>query len=139
MIGHVYKIQNNKTLQIYIGSTIEPLNVRYSKHKYVSRSNTRNDKFHRIYKTPEDWTLTELIKIDHPDRCVLIDTIRYYETDIHNAYKIIYNDLLLNTYKPILTKKERKIYNNTYHVIYRKKVKLSMQTAKDILKIGNPF
>jgi hypothetical protein len=86
MKGCIYCIKSLNDNNIYIGSTIQPINVRYSKHKYDSKHSHRIKPVHKMildtggFDNYEIKTLKEL-------SCNTIIELREYEKKIINDYR----------------------------------------------------
>lgn len=100
-IGFVYKIISSIGDKVYIGSTTQGLNKRYSNHK-------------NKYKNPTKYTYTSFLLFDEYgiDTCSIhmIETVEFKEKDelfIRERYWIDNTDNCVNKSKPNYTKEEK--------------------------------
>lgn len=98
MIGYIYKILSPSTDKVYIGSTIQDLNSRFSFHKGDMKRKNMGSKEIMKYPDAEIILLEEVIfdnkkELKFKERC-------YYEK---------YKNIRVNKLNPILTDGERKI------------------------------
>ncbi len=88
MRGIIYCIKCLDSNKIYIGSTIQPLAVRKSKHIYDSKKPLRAKPIHRFINKYGDWSNFEFEELDQKEyenikqlRKEEYETIQKYKTD----------------------------------------------------------
>ena len=96
----IYAIRHIQNNQIYIGSTIQPIKIRFSKHIYDSKHQERMKPFHKIVNDNGGWN-NYYISVIKELNCNSIDELRCHENKIILDYKCNPNYHVLN-------------YNNIY-------------------------
>jgi len=88
MRGIIYCIKCLDSNKIYIGSTIQPLAVRKSKHIYDSKKPLRAKPIHRFINKNGDWSNFEFEELEQKEyenikqlRKEEYETIQIYKTD----------------------------------------------------------
>ena len=91
MRGIIYCIKCLDSNKIYIGSTIQPLAVRKSKHIYDSKKPLRAKPIHRFINKNGDWSNFEFEKLEEKE----YDNIKQSSENqcITMRYFILYNTL----------------------------------------------
>jgi len=94
--GYIYSIKSLNTNHIYIGSTKQPLSIRFSKHKYDSQYQHRIKPLHKTildlggFDNFQIYPLKELT-------CNSIDELRVIEKKIIDDYNNNDNYILMNS------------------------------------------
>ena len=113
MIGYIYTISSEKTDKIYIGSTIQSLNQRFSVHKckFKTQSGGCSSKLIVCY---DDCCIEciEELEVDKPKDVKLKARERYYIE--------LYIDNVVNKQKPSRTQKEWYV-DNRKHILEKQK------------------
>ena len=119
--GKIYKIVNSIDKLIYVGSTIQPLNIRFSKHKSDAKRYPERKIYKHFAKLGIDHFKIILIKL-YPCAGKL-------ELDIEEErYKIMLN-AQLNMIRAHRTAKQLKAYEKTYREKNRAKIRLKQNES----------
>ena len=114
--GKIYKIVNSIDKLIYVGSTIQPLNIRFTGHKSDAKRYPERKIYKHFAKLGIDHFEIILIK-NYPCNNKL-------ELEIEEErYKLMLN-AQLNTYRAHQTAEQRKEQKNEYYENNRDKIKL---------------
>ena len=84
--GYIYWIKSLNTNDIYIGSTKQPISVRYSKHKYDSVFENRIKPVHRIILSYGGFDNHQIQLLKEIDVNSLVE-LREYEKKIIKDYR----------------------------------------------------
>ena len=95
MQGIIYCIKSINSNIIYIGSTIQPLAIRKSKHIYDSKKPLRAKPIHRFINKNGSWSNFVFEKLEQKEY-ENINELREEEFKIIHQYKIDENYKLLN-------------------------------------------
>ena len=98
MKGYIYIIRCINNNLIYIGSTKQNINIRYSKHIYDSKIEKRAKPFHKIVMSNDGWDNFN-INILKEIECNSIEELRCHESKIIDDYRKNANFKLMNTNK----------------------------------------
>ncbi len=96
MQGNIYCIKSLTNNNIYIGSTIQAINVRYSKHKYDSKHSHRIKPVHKMILETGGFENYEIKKLKEI-KCNTIEELREYEKKIINDYRDNDNYFIMNS------------------------------------------
>jgi len=95
MKGNIYAIKSLSTNHIYIGSTKQPLSVRYSKHKYDSQIKHRIKPLHKTIMENGGFD-NFYIKTLKEITCDTLEELRVIEKKIIQDYRNNKDFLLMN-------------------------------------------
>ena len=125
--GKIYKIVNSIDKLIYVGSTIETLNIRFSKHKSRSKRSPNIKLYKHFAKLGAEHFKIILIK-NYP--CAGKTELAIEE----ERYKIDLN-AQLNMIRAHQTVEQRKAYENDWHAQYYQKnrVKINLKQNESLL------
>ena len=119
--GKIYKIVNSIDKLIYVGSTIQPLNRRFTGHKFDAKRYPNSKLYKHFAKLGVDHFEIILIK-NYPCNNKL-------ELEIEEErYKIMLN-AQLNTYRAHQTTEQLKAYEKTYREKNRAKIRLKQNES----------
>tara|TARA_R110002126_G_C10133603_1_gene469804 strand:+ start:77 stop:556 length:480 start_codon:yes stop_codon:yes gene_type:complete len=110
--GKIYKIISNNTDKVYYGSTVSLLCRRKAQHNYDFKNNLNFLSCREIINN-EHWDLVLVEDYPCEKKEQLLMRERYY----------IENNDCINKTNPIISKEERKIYENKYNKKNREKQK----------------
>jgi hypothetical protein len=96
MKGNIYAIKSLSSNHIYIGSTIQPLSIRYSKHKYDSQYTHRIKPIHKTIMENGGFD-NFYIKTLKEITCDSLEELRVIEKKIIQDYRDNKDFSLMNT------------------------------------------
>ena len=105
----IYKIVNDVDDMVYVGSTTEPLDRRWLTHLIDYKRRPNNKLYTKIHKLGIEHFKIILISI-YPCKSKEQLIYREFEREQYDKYDI---SILLNTYRPIITKEKEIAYRNT--------------------------
>jgi hypothetical protein len=96
MRGFIYCIKSPNNNNIYIGCTKQPLNVRYSKHKYDSKHQHRIKPVHKMILDTGGFDNYQIEPLEELS-CNTIQELRDYEKRIITDYRNNNDYRIMNT------------------------------------------
>lgn len=139
MIGYIYKITSPQTNKYYIGSTVSPINIRFSNHKsdydrYLNGKHNYVSSFEVVKFPNAEISLIETFELETNDK----ENFKLKLREREGEYIKLYKNEIVNMYIPRRTRKEYREDNKNELKQYREqnkdKLKEYYEQNKDELK-----